>query len=133
MHGLYTPCLSNGNHGHGHRQGCYSQEGDIVVLCAYLGQLAHVRDALASEVAVVIDDRDQMALADQEAENEDISEPGTGVEHVRVAKRVRLFYYESVLMSKSHLTLRRFDSAPSTIIKEKKQGSVSPSQLSFSV
>ena len=74
-----------------------------------------------------------MALADQEAENEDISEPGTGVEHVRVAKRVWLFYYESVLMSKSHLTLRRFDSAPSTIIKEKKQGSVSPSQLSFSV
>jgi len=34
------------------------------------GQLAKVRDALASEVAVVIDDRDQMALADQEAENE---------------------------------------------------------------
>jgi hypothetical protein len=75
-----------------HRQGCYSQDGDIVVLCAYLGQLAKVRDALASEVAVVIDDRDQMALADQEAENEDISEPGTGVDRVQVAKRVWSFY-----------------------------------------
>jgi hypothetical protein len=66
------------------------------------GQLAKVRDALASEVAVVIDDRDQMALADQEAENEDISDPGTGVERVQVAKRVWSIY-DSNLTIRSHL------------------------------
>jgi hypothetical protein len=36
-----------------------------VVLCAYLGQLAKLRDALANEVAIVIDERDQAALADK--------------------------------------------------------------------
>ena len=86
-----------------YRQGCYSQEGDIVVLCAYLGQLAHVRDALASEVAVVIDDRDQAALADQEAEKEDTSSPGIGVEHVRVSKRVRLLHDLVLTSLKAHL------------------------------
>ena len=85
-----------------HRQGCYSQEGDIVVLCAYLGQLAHVRDVLASEVAVVIDERDQMALADQEAEKEDFSDTCAGVERVQVAKRVRSIY-DAVLTFQSHL------------------------------
>lgn len=69
-------------------QGCYSQEGDIVVLCAYLGQLAHVRDALSSEVAVVIDDRDQTALADQEADHEVDPALDNAVERVRVDKRV---------------------------------------------
>lgn len=72
-------------------QGCYSEEGDIVVLCAYLGQLARVRDTLANEVAVVIDDRDQLALADQEAETEEASEPSSGVERVRVVQRVELY------------------------------------------
>jgi superfamily I DNA and/or RNA helicase len=72
------------------RQGCYSEEGDIVVLCAYLGQLARVRDALANEVAVVIDGRDQVALADQEADTEETSDPSPGVERVRVVQRVRL-------------------------------------------
>ena len=69
-------------------QGCYSQEGDIVVLCAYLGQLAHVRDALSSEVAVVIDGRDQTALADQEADDEVNFTLDIAVERVRVDKRV---------------------------------------------
>ena len=69
-------------------QGCYSQEGDIVVLCAYLGQLAHVRDALSSEVAVVIDGRDQAALADQEADDEVNNTLDIAVERVRVDKRV---------------------------------------------
>lgn len=67
------------------RQG-YSSDGDIVVLCAYLGQLARVRDALASEVTVVIDDRDQEALADQEAEK--VEEQSPIIEHVKVSKRV---------------------------------------------
>ena len=69
-------------------QGSYSQEGDIVVLCAYLGQLAHVRDALSSEVAVVIDGRDQAALADQEADDEVNNTLDIAVERVRVDKRV---------------------------------------------
>ena len=67
-----------------HSQGCYSQEGDIVVLCAYLGQLAKVRDALSHEVAVVIDERDQAALEDHEGEKDFV----VGVEHVKVSKRV---------------------------------------------
>jgi hypothetical protein len=65
-------------------QGCYSQEGDIVVLCAYLGQLAKVRDALSHEVAVVIDERDQAALEDHEGEKDLV----VGIEHVKVSKRV---------------------------------------------
>ena len=69
------------------RQGCYSQEGDIVVLCAYLGQLAKLRDALASEVAVVIDDRDGQELADREAENVD---DDSIVERVKVSRRVSM-------------------------------------------
>ncbi|KAF8629392.1 hypothetical protein AX15_003447 [Amanita polypyramis BW_CC] len=69
------------------RQGCYTQDGDIVVLCAYLGQLARVRDALSQHVPVVLDERDQEALADQEAEK-DMEE--SRVEYVQVSKRVRL-------------------------------------------
>ncbi|KAF7983780.1 hypothetical protein HWV62_18992 [Athelia sp. TMB] len=71
------------------RQGCYSQDGDIVVLCAYLGQLARVRDALAKEVVVVIDDVDQDALEAQEDEEQRFATT-SGVEHVTVGKRVRL-------------------------------------------
>ncbi|KAF6760156.1 hypothetical protein DFP72DRAFT_1063222 [Ephemerocybe angulata] len=56
------------------RQGCYSQEGDIVVLCAYLGQLAKVRDALRGLVAVVIDERDQTELADCDEEQVEFSQ-----------------------------------------------------------
>ena len=67
------------------RQGCYSQDGDIVVLCAYLGQLARVRDALAQHVTIVLDERDSEELADREAENE-IEE--SIVEHIQVSKRV---------------------------------------------
>ncbi|KAJ6587167.1 hypothetical protein DFH09DRAFT_248112 [Mycena vulgaris] len=71
------------------RQGCYSEEGDIVVLCAYLGQLARVRDALGNEVAVIIDGRDKENLAEQEEEViEDLD--GPQVTHVQVTKRVRL-------------------------------------------
>ena len=70
-----------------YRQGCYSQDGDIVVLCAYLGQLARVRDALSHEVVVVIDDLDQEALADQQDEDQD-QLTITRIEHVKVGKRV---------------------------------------------
>ncbi|PCH43420.1 nucleoside triphosphate hydrolase protein [Wolfiporia cocos MD-104 SS10] len=74
------------------RQGPYSAEGDIVVLCGYLGQLARMRDALAHEVAVVIDERDQADLDDRAAEGDQEETPTSvvSVEHVQVARRVRL-------------------------------------------
>jgi hypothetical protein len=70
-------------------QGCYSREGDIVVLCAYLGQLAKVRDALSHEVAVVIDERDEIALAEREDddEKEEINAL-INVDRIAVSKRV---------------------------------------------
>lgn len=71
------------------RQGCYSEEGDIVVLCAYLGQLARLRDALAGEVAIIIDERDQAALADQEGDKEE-EDVEVAIEHVKITKRVFL-------------------------------------------
>ncbi|KAH9951524.1 P-loop containing nucleoside triphosphate hydrolase protein [Amylocystis lapponica] len=73
------------------RQGPYSAEGDIVVLCAYLGQLARVRDALSNEVAIVIDERDQAELDDRDADKDDsILDKQGVVEHVKVSRRVRL-------------------------------------------
>ncbi|EPQ57199.1 P-loop containing nucleoside triphosphate hydrolase protein [Gloeophyllum trabeum ATCC 11539] len=72
------------------RQGCYSNEGDIVVLCAYLGQLARMRDALSDEIAVVIDERDQQLLAEQEEDGEGTEDRSTAVEHLKISKRVRL-------------------------------------------
>lgn len=71
------------------RQGCYSGEGDIVVLCAYLGQLARLRDALAGDVVTVIDERDQAELADREAEI-DSNDEFSSIDHLKVTKRVRL-------------------------------------------
>ncbi|KZT10660.1 P-loop containing nucleoside triphosphate hydrolase protein [Laetiporus sulphureus 93-53] len=72
------------------RQGTYSAEGDIVVLCAYLGQLARMRDALASEVAVVIDARDQAELDEREVDGDVEATSGTVIERVKVSRRVRL-------------------------------------------
>ena len=59
-----------------------------MVLSAYLGQLARLRDALAHQVAVVIDERDQAALADQEDVASESLEEAVVVEHVKVSKRV---------------------------------------------
>lgn len=59
-----------------------------MVLCAYLGQLAKLRDALANEVAIVIDERDQAALADQEGDDENDLSCGITIEHVQVTRRV---------------------------------------------
>ena len=74
------------------RLGCYTEEGDIVVLCTYLGQLARLRDAFAGEVITVIDEHDQAALADQEAKVENDME-GAGIEQIRVTKQVMHVQY----------------------------------------
>ena len=60
-----------------------------MVLCAYLGQLAKVRDALSHEVAVVIDERDEIALAEREDddEKEEIN-ASINVDRIAVSKRV---------------------------------------------
>ena len=73
------------------RQGPYSAEGDIVVLCAYLGQLSRLRDALSNEVAVVLDERDQADLDDRNAEAEDVTESTAAFERVKVSRRVRIY------------------------------------------
>lgn len=65
-----------------------------MVLCAYLGQLAHMRDAFSDKVAVIIDERDREQLAEREGENEESEDPmqptGAIIDHVKVSRRVRL-------------------------------------------
>lgn len=99
------------------RQGCYSQDGDIVVLCAYLGQLARVRDALAKEVVVVIDDVDQEALEDQEDEAEGQALL-SGVEHVKVGKRVKRYLITIMVIALN--AEDRFACVPLIIIKARR-------------
>ncbi|KAJ8523127.1 hypothetical protein ONZ45_g408 [Pleurotus djamor] len=72
------------------RQGCYSHDGDIVVLCAYLGQLARVRDALSKDVTVAIDERDQEKLdaTEEEKSADGILDPPTDIEVIGVTKVV---------------------------------------------
>ena len=68
-----------------------------MVLCAYLGQLARLRDALANEVAIVIDERDQVALADQEGDDEGELSSGITIEHVKVTRRVPTIFMRSAV------------------------------------
>lgn len=70
------------------RQGCYSAEGSIVILCAYLGQLLKVRDALKGEIAVVIGEKDQDALDAYDDGDEKDRDANIGVERVNVTQRV---------------------------------------------
>lgn len=104
-------------------QGPYSAEGDIVVLCGYLGQLAHMRDAFADKVAVVIDERDQAELADREAEVEDDGEETvlqtSTVEEVKVTRRVCLLSLRYSNASYGLICIRSF-SAPLTTSRVKK-------------
>ncbi|KAG8872870.1 hypothetical protein FRB97_007276 [Tulasnella sp. 331] len=77
------------------RQGAYAHSGDIVVLCAYLGQLQKIRLALAKEVTTVIDDRDAAQLIDHEEQEDQAAAaadlmPKGSVEQVHVSKRVLL-------------------------------------------
>ena len=67
------------------RQGEYNDQGDIAVLCAYLGQLQRVRAALRSlKVTVAVDERDEDQLAKEGLGDEEIPL----VEEVAVAKHV---------------------------------------------
>jgi len=51
------------------KQGSYSEQGNIAVLCAYLGQLQKVRAALAdAKLAVSVDERDKEQLERQGAD-----------------------------------------------------------------
>ena len=53
------------------KQGTYSGQGDIAVLCAYLGQLQKVRAVLSdAKLAVSVDERDQEQLELQGADPE---------------------------------------------------------------
>ena len=69
------------------RQGEYNNQGDIAVLCAYLGQLQKVRAALRSlKVTVAVDERDEDQLVKQGLQDEDEM---PSIEEVLVAKHVR--------------------------------------------
>jgi hypothetical protein len=69
------------------RQGEYNDQGDIAVLCAYLGQLQRVRAALRSlKVTVAIDERDEDQLVKQGLQDEDET---PAIEEVAVTKHVR--------------------------------------------
>ena len=70
------------------RQGEYNGQGDIAVLCAYLGQLQKVRAELRSlKVTVAVDQRDEDQLVRQGLQNQDEI---PSIEEVAVAKHVRL-------------------------------------------
>ena len=69
------------------RQGEYNGQGDIAVLCAYLGQLQKVRAALRSlKVTVAVDERDEDQLVKQGLQDEHEIVP---IEEVAVSKHVR--------------------------------------------
>ena len=69
------------------RQGEYNNQGDIAVLCAYLGQLQKLRAALRSlKVTVAVDERDEAQLVKQGLQDDDETPL---VEEVEVAKHVR--------------------------------------------
>lgn len=83
------------------RQGAYNGEGDIAVLCAYLGQLQKVRAALRDlKIAVSVDERDEEQLAKQGLEEE------VAFQEVAVAKQVSCSYHACHL--NRHPFLRRF-------------------------
>ena len=70
------------------RQGEYNGQGDIAVLCAYLGQLQRVRAELRSlKVTVAVDERDEDQLVRQGLQDGDEI---PSIEEVAVVKHVRL-------------------------------------------
>lgn len=72
------------------RQGVYNSQGDIAVLCAYLGQLQKVRHELRElKVTVAVDERDEDQLVRQGLQDEDET---PSIEEVSVAKHVRYLW-----------------------------------------
>lgn len=68
------------------RQGEYNNQGDIAILCAYLGQLQRLRAALRSlKVTVAVDERDEDQLVRQGLQDED---ERPSIEEVVVARHV---------------------------------------------
>ena len=76
-------------------QGCYQRENSIVILCAYLGQLAKIRDALASDVVVITDERDEVKLnEDQDVKTETLKD--LQMKRVAVTRQVcTLLHYDN--------------------------------------
>ena len=70
-------------------------------MCAYLGQLARLRDALAGKVVVVIDQQDQAALDDREGDQDDTGDAilTTSIQRVKVMSRVHCRTYVMRLAS----------------------------------
>jgi hypothetical protein len=98
------------------KQGTYSGQGNIAVLCAYLGQLQKVRAALRdAKLAVSVDERDEEQLERKGAEAEN-GDPGDTFQTVSVAKHVRSHI---TFNSESH-RLGRYDWAPSIHFKAKR-------------
>ena len=68
------------------RQGVYNGQGDIAVLCAYLGQLQKVRAALRDlKIAVSVDERDAEQLVRQGLDEEVEFEEVLVTKHVSLA------------------------------------------------
>lgn len=68
------------------RQGEYNNQGDIAVLCAYLGQLQRLRAALRSlKITVAVDERDEDQLVKQGLQDVD---EAPSIEEVAVARHV---------------------------------------------
>lgn len=68
------------------KQDIYSGPGDIAVLCAYLGQLQKVRQALKDlKIAVSVDERDETQLVQQGLEEEGAFEEVVVAKHVSIS------------------------------------------------
>ncbi|BEJ11583.1 hypothetical protein CspHIS471_0200430 [Cutaneotrichosporon sp. HIS471] len=77
------------------KQGCYSQEGDIVILCAYLGQMLEIRERLKGKVTIIVDERDQEKLTKAFGDGDDedatsIPLSGTTAKQVDANKQIFL-------------------------------------------
>lgn len=66
------------------RQGCYNQEGNIVILAAYLGQIPKIRQKLRGMVTIVVDERDAELLDARGI----VEEESTIVQEVKLSQQV---------------------------------------------
>ncbi|KAG6845312.1 hypothetical protein H0H87_011162 [Tephrocybe sp. NHM501043] len=87
LRGKYTQALQLYNEGKDEARRQLLSNVDIIG-CTTTGQLARVRDALSDLVAVIIDERDQVELADQEGDQVAEIIDDTRVERIKVARRI---------------------------------------------